>query len=513
MSAANDPVVLGVDCSTTACKAVAWNARGEAVAEGRSAFPIENPGPDAWEQDAEHWWRATSEAVKSAVAGLGDRVQALCVTHQRETVVVTDEAGRPLHRALVWMDARCRKEVTRAVQSLGAERIHTLSGKPPCTTPSLYKLMFLFERGAPELRALRPRVLDVHAFLVERLTGRLATSYASADPLGIVDMQARDWSDELIGLLGIERSQLPELVAPGAEIGRISARAAEACGLRAGVPVIAGAGDGQAAGLGAGIVETGRAYLNLGTAVVSGVLSKDYRTDTAFRTLYGAAPDTFFLETDLKGGTFTLDWLAEKFLAATTRPLDETLAELERAAENLPPGSDGLVLVPYWNAVMNPYWDDSATGVVIGFHGGHGPEHFYRAVLEGIALEQRLHTGSVERAARVAIDELVVMGGGSKSRLWCQILADVMQKRVVRAKTQEATALGAGILAATAAGLHPTLGSAVSEMTATAEAFEPGPQRGFYDRLYDKVYSGIYPALRERLTALAELREAAEQKG
>jgi xylulokinase len=166
--------------------------------------------------------------------------------------------------------------------------------------------------------------------------------------------------------------------------------------------------------------------------------------------------------------------------------------------------------MPYWNGVMNPFWDDAASGAVIGWRGSHGPAHLYRAILEGIALEQRLVTIGIE-AARGPIEELVVMGGGSKSALWCQILADVLDKRIVRAGSSEATALGAGILAAAHVGMHPSISAAASAMTAADGAsFTPSDEgRAFYAALYREVYSGLYEALRGRLSALWRLRTGA----
>jgi sugar (pentulose or hexulose) kinase len=488
-------LVVGIDCSTTACKAIAWRADGTPVAEGRAKIALHNPEPDGWQQDAEEWWSALCGACQALCSKIDpSEVKALCVTNQRETFVVTDASGKPLHPALVWMDARCTEQVSKAVAQLGRERIHQLSGKPPCTTPSLYKLMYLLERE-PALRD--GRVLDVHGFVAWRLTGRFATSLAAADPTGMIDMRDRSWSPALLDLAGLSAEQLPELLEPGTVIGALQDEAAAATGLPAGLAVVAGAGDGQSAGLGAGIVAPGRAYLNLGTAVVSGVLSHAYQTDDAFRTLYSASGEGYFLETDLQGGTFTLNWLVDRF--------GVDLAELEREAVRLPPGAEGLVLVPYWNGVMNPYWDDRASGMMIGLRGDHGPVHFYRAAVEGIALEQRLHTEGVE-AATAAIDELVVMGGGSKSDLWCQILADTMNKPIVRAGTTEATALGAGILAGAAAGMFSSIAEGTAAMTSVGRRFEPGEGSAFYDKLYREVYSGLYSAVREQLRALWRLR-------
>lgn len=501
-------LVVGVDSSTTACKVVLWDGQGRMVAEGRAALSLDNPAPDGWEQDARTWWRALCEASRAALEGIApERLGALCITHQRETFVLTDAAGEPVHPALVWMDARGVEHVDRARAALPGGRLHRLSGKPPCITPSLYKLLALLDRE-PSLAHDAPRVLDVHAFLVERLTGKRVTSLAAADPTGMVDMEERAWSAPILELAGLEPSQLPELVEPGAVIGEVTRKASAATGLPAGLPVVAGAGDGQCAGLGAGITAPGRAYLNLGTAIVSGVLSEGYQTDPAFRTLYDATGRHFFLETDLQGGTFTVTWLIDRWLrrGVEPRPFDEVLAELDREAAALPVGADGLVVVPYWNGVMNPYWDDEATGVVLGFRGAHGPAHLFRAVLEGIALEQRLHSSGVE-AASGPIGSFVAMGGGSKSALWCQILADVLGRPIERAGSSEATCLGAGILAAPVARLHADVDAATAAMTSLGDPFAPGEDTPRYDRLYREVYRGLFEDLRERLHRLWRWRQ------
>ncbi len=512
MTAEAAELVLGIDCSTTACKVLAVDRQGRTVAEGRAAIALENPAPDAWQQDAESWWQSLLEALCQVSEALGPRAAAIVaasIAHQRETFVLTDDAGAPLCPALVWMDARSGPQVAEAIAELGAEQLHRISGKPACTTPSLYKAMFLLQER-PELAAGRPRLLDVHGFLVARLCGRFATSLASADPTGLVDMQARGWSSELMALCELEPEQLPELVAPGREIGRLLPEVARSCGLPPELPIIAGAGDGQAAGLGAGVLAPGRAYLNLGTAVVSGVLAREYRTDRAFRTLYGAVDGTFFLESDLQGGTFTVSWLVHRWLRSRhpePRPsFAEVLAELEREAAELAPGAEGLVLVPYWNGVMDPYWDHDARGVVVGWSGAHGPAHLYRAILEGIAFEQRLHTEGLERAAG-PIAELVALGGGSQSELWCQILADVLEKPIVRASSAEATALGAAMLAAVGVGLYPGLDEAAAAMTSTGARYVPGADQPRYQALYDEVYRHLYPALAEPLGRLATLRK------
>lgn len=281
----NDQLIISIDSSTTACKAIAWRPNGDAVAEGRATYPLLNPEPSWHEQDANQWWAGACAALRDCVAQIDvTQVQALGVTHQRESFVPVDGEGEPLRNGILWLDERSRRQVTELETRFGRDALHRLTGKPPAMTPSLPKILWLMQHE-PGVVARTAKFVDVHGFLVKRLTGRFRTSLACADPMGLIDMQAQDWARDLITDLGLSPDQFPELAKPGQIIGQISPDAARATGLPAGLPVVAGAGDGQCAGLGANATGEGRAYLNLGTAVVSGAMSRDYLADRAFRTL------------------------------------------------------------------------------------------------------------------------------------------------------------------------------------------------------------------------------------
>lgn len=257
-------------------------------------------------------------------------IEAIGLTHKRETFACLDKEGDPLRPAMLWLDARAVKEV----EKYGSEEIHKITGKPPDTTPAFYKLLWLREHE-PDVLERTARVVDVHAFLVKHLTGEWRTTSACADPLGLVDMTAFDWSDAVLGHVGLDREQLCDLYPPGAVMGELRADVAEEVGLPAGMPVVGGAGDGQSAGLGANITKPGRAYLNLGTAVVSGMYSEEYAWDRAFRTLGGPVPGTYTLETLLQGGTYTVSWFVNKLAGTEALRLgldlsDEDLLELRQ---------------------------------------------------------------------------------------------------------------------------------------------------------------------------------------
>jgi xylulokinase len=506
-----EPLVLGIDASTTACKAVLWDLTGRAVAEGRASLPMAKPRPLWHEQPAAAWWSSLVTSVRAAMDGVdAARVAALCIAPQRETFVPVDAEGEPLRPALLWMDERAHALLPEIAGDYGGERIHRETGKPLSGNLSLGKIAWL-RAHEPDVFARTVRFLDVAGYLHHKLTGEYVTGWGCVDPMGLFDMRNACWDEDLLGYLGVAVAQMPQAHPPGSVIGEVTAGAAAACGLRAGTPVVAGVGDGQAGGAGVGITRPGQAYLNLGTAVVSGTYSEDYVIDRAFRTMFGAVPGTYSLETVLLGGTYTVTWFAETFAGAEDEvaPPGEVAARYDDVIAEIPPGAEGLVLVPYWNSAMNPYWDAEASGLVVGWRGVHTRAHLYRAILEGIAFEVRLHIEGVEAALAQPVRSLVAMGGGTRSRHWPRIIADVTGKPIFLAETPEAAALGAGIQAAAGVGCFAGVREAADAMTHMRDVpVEPDADgHAFYTRLYEEVYRHLFPALRpyvDRLTTLIQ---------
>ncbi|WP_182111392.1 MULTISPECIES: FGGY-family carbohydrate kinase [unclassified Actinotalea] len=486
-------LVLAVDCSTTAAKAVVEDADGRVVASASRPITTSSPRPGWHEQDPARWWDATRDAAREAIAALPDpaAVGAVCVTHQRESFACLDETGAALRPAILWLDARAHAEIA----ALGTDRVHDVSGKPPDTTPAIYKLAWL-SRHEPAVLRDAARVGDVQAYLCLQLTGRWATSAASADTLGLLDLRTHEWSPELLALAGVRAAQLPELVPDGEVLGLLTAGAAGELGLPGPLPLVAGLGDGQAAGLALGAAQDGVAYLNLGTSMVLGVTSPEYRWDPAFRTLAGMVPGTWTLETVLNAAAYVASWCREQFGGGT--PGDA----LEAAAAALPPGAEGLLTLPYWNAAQTPHWDPLARGAVVGWHGRHTPAHLYRSILEGVAFELRLHLDRLEAATGHRVDVVRAVGGGARSPLWVQVVADVTGRTVRVCSAGEISAAGAaalarGHLAGGAPDVHLPDGHDVVPDPRTADV---------YARLF-AAQSRLYPALRDVFAELADLRE------
>jgi len=495
-------LVIGLDSSTSATKAIAWTGEGLPVAEGRSPIPLARPAADWYEQNPDDWWGSTRGALRELLQRVAPaRIAALGISNQRETFVPLTADGSAIRPAIIWLDQRCRGEVSWLSRRVGGRRIHEISGKPVDMAPVAYRMAWML-RNEPDNYKRTAMFADVHGYLTWRLTGQFRTSWSSADPLGLFDMRKKAWSGEILKVLHLKPEQLPVTAPPGSVLGEVNESAAAATLLPVGTPVVAGGGDGQLAGLGVNALTPSRAYLNLGTAVVAGIQSSEYRIGQAWRTMGGGSGEGYCFETSLRSGTFLIDWFLDNCAGGAGDR--ETRARLESEAASLPIGSGGLLAVPYWGAVMTPYWDQNARGCLLGLTAAHRTAHLYRSLLEGIALEQAIVTRMIEEEAEIQVREFVAIGGGAASDLWRQIVADACGTPVKRSRTVEASSLGAAMCAAVGAGWFDGTQAAAEAMSGEiTHVSEPSADRvARYAELLD-VYREIYPKLRMTYRKLA----------
>lgn len=488
-------LVIGLDSSTTATKAIAWDKFGRAVAEGRASLQIDNPKPGWYEQDSNAWTTATAKALKKLMQRVApERIAAVAISSQRESFAQFDKHEKPLRPGTIWLDERATSVLSDLDQKLGAKTIHRISGKPLDVITCFARCAW-FEENMPGLWKRTHKTAEVHGVVAHYLTGEWNSSTGSADPMGLLDMTRMKWSEKLVTSVGLSLGQLPKLFRPGEILGQVSKNAARVTGLKQGTTVIAGGGDGQCAGTGTNVFVKGRAYVNLGTAVVSGNYGLNYAYNPAFRTMTAIAEEGYIYETCLRSGTFLLNWAVEHLFGIDVVQNPEVFAQLEKAAKLSPIGSKGLVLVPYWSGCMTPYWDPAARGVIAGL----GPEHtrgdIYRAFIEGLTLEQVVATEMAE-AATHQITHYVAIGGGAKSDLWCQILADASGKNVERLETVEASSLGAACAAAKGADWYQSIPQAAAGMAGkSSKTFRPRTRQNEHYRALLGVYRDLWPTL------------------
>jgi sugar (pentulose or hexulose) kinase len=483
-------LVVGLDCSTTGTKAIAFDRKGRIAAAASASIPHFSPKPGYYEQKSQDWWIAAQKALRIVTSKVNpERIAALAISNQRETFVPLDKTGLPIRPAIVWPDERCKNEVGTFSKKIGKEKIHRITGKPVDYAPVVYRLAWMKRHETDLFRKIN-KICDVHTYLVWRLTDHFRTSWASADPLGLFDMIHRKWSPEIMHALEIEENLLPEVYCPGSVVGRTTKLAAQLTGLLPETLIIAGGGDGQAAGLGVNALSTDSAYLNLGTAVVVGIYDLQYKTSKAFRTMSSCLESGYYLECSLRGGTFAVDWFIKSILKIDPRRQPDIYRQLEGEAHQVSPGSDGLLYLPYLCGAMNPYWDMHARGVFAGLSASHHRGHMYRSILEGIAFEQLFALLSVEKVIGRKVHSLIAIGGGAASDLWLHIFADITGKNICLPMNTEASALGAAIAAAVGAGWYISFREAANAMTGIRKEIIP-------DSDNSKKYRELFPIYRK----------------
>jgi len=300
-------------------------------------------------------------------------------------------------------------------------------------------------------------------------------------------MESKTWSEPLLDALSLDASKLPELHPPGTQLGTLLDDVAELTSLKKNTPLFAAGGDGQCAGLGTNCTTPDRAYINLGTAVVAGIWSPNYLYDLAWRTELAAQGEGYIYESCLRSGAFLIDWFVDQFVAHGKA--DQAVFEkLEAQATELPIGSDGLLVQPYFSGVMNPHWDTSARGVILGLSGSHGPAHIYRAILEAITIDLVMGISDMSRVANQPLNQIIAIGGGANSPLWRQMLADATGKPVHISTTIEVT-------------------QAANAMSGATSAIEPTP--GMHDTYAEllAIYRKLYGATSELTTDMLSFAE------
>lgn len=507
MKNSTNPMVLALDSSTSATKAVVVDDKGETVSEGRSKIDLLTPGMHRYEHDPAQWWESANAAITQAVKQLSSEqrraIRAISISHQRESFACVDAKGNAIRPAILWLDSRAGEQIMR----YGSDHIHELSGKPADTTPAIYKMAWLKE-NEPDTLKQATYVVDVHAYLSHELTGKWVSSTGSADTLNLFDISKQTWSDELLEIAGVRRDQLPDLAKPGEVIAPIKATLAKEWGLESDVVLVAGLGDGQAAGLGTAATEPGVAYLNVGTSIVSGVHANTYRFGRQYRTLVAGIPDWYVLESVQNSGSVLGNWFRENFHNPEEGGKPDP--DLDAAVAQVAPGSEGLLTLPYWNAVQSPYWNPFARGAVVGFGSGHTKAHAYRSLLEGMGFELALNLEGMAIGAGTDITELRAVGGGSRSEVWRQILCDITGVDMVTSDIDEVSAQGVAVLAMVAIGRFETVNEGAQAMAKLSQRTMPNKQAHERYSKWMAVHRKIYPAISEIFT---DIQDVAKELG
>ncbi len=492
---------IGIDTSTTATKALLIDESGQLRGAAAAGYAYDTPRPLWAEQDPALWWAAAVASLKRLLAetGVDGRdIAGIGLTGQMHGLVLLDRDGRVLRPAILWNDQRTGAECDEMRAVFGRQRLIGLTGNdalPGFTAP---KILWV-RRHEPAVYARIAHILLPKDYLRFRLTGVFATDKAGAAGTQLFDLRARDWAPDLLAALQIDLAWLPPTFEGTAITGRLTADAAAACGLPAGIPVVGGGGDQAANAVGTGAVVDGIVSLSLGT---SGVVfaSSDRPVVEAAGRLHAfchAAPGKWHLMGVMLSAAGSLRWLRDALAP------EAGYDDLTAAAAEVPAGSGGLFFLPYLTGERTPHPDPLARGAFVGLTVRHGRPHLTRAVLEGVAFGLRDSFELMKAAGLAAATQVRAAGGGMQSRLWRQILADILGVEIAAVNTTEGAAFGAALLAAVGLGAFPDVPSACARVVRVSGRTPVSAEAGRYERLYP-IYRDLYPALRDSFARLAE---------
>ncbi|MFQ3657778.1 MAG: xylulokinase [Anaerolineae bacterium] len=483
--------LLGVDVSTTGAKALLIDERGTVIDVENTALSLQQPRPLWSEQNPDEWWQGAAQSIRAVTQRHPDKpIAAVGLTGQMHGLTLLDAQGQVLRPAILWNDQRTQAQCDEITAKVGFERLIQLTGNRALTGFTAPKILWVREHE-PEVYARIAHILLPKDYIRYKLTGQTASDMSDSAGTSLLDVANRRWSQEVLDALDIPNEWLPTLH-EGTEItGEVTAQAAEQTGLTAGTPVVGGGGDQAAGAVGVGAVRPEVIGLSVGTSgVVFAPLSQyAYEPEGRLHAFCHALPDAWHFMGVMLSAAGSLQWYRD-----TLAP-DTSFDALMTEAANAPAGCEGLRFLPYLTGERTPHPDPLARGGFVGLTARHTRAHLTRAVLEGVAFGLR-DCFELIRAVGIPSNAVArIGGGGARSMLWRQIIADVIGMPVASVNTTEGAALGAALLAAVGVGIYPDAASACDACISTTEIVQPSAEAPAYEQPY-REYVALYPAIR-----------------
>ncbi len=495
--------LIGFDIGTTSTRCIIIESGGKLIASATKEYPMATPKPGWAEQDPDDWWRGVLSTIREVLKKSGidpSDIAAVGLSGQMHGSVFLDKSGSVIRPALLWCDQRTDSQCQKIYDIFGYEGFIKLSYNKALTGFTAPKILWLRE-AEPENYKKLSQILLPKDYIRYKLSGTYATEVSDASGTVLMDIGARDWSNEIISGLSIDRDLLPGVYESTEVTAHISEEAAKLTGLTAGTPIVGGAGDQAGGAVGSGIVKKGLISDYLGTSGVVFAHSDEpvYDPQGRLHSFCHAVPGKWHLMGVTLAAAGSLKWYNETFGPSKDMvgkfPGLKDYGLLDKQAESAPPGSEGMIFLPYLSGERTPYADPYARGVFFGLSYIHGQDHFVRSIMEGVAFSQ---LDCLELAREVGIDssKIILFGGGARSMLWRQIMADVFGLEIVTLNVEEGPSYGAAILAGVGAGIYPTVEEAASVMIKEVSSTMPIKENTKkYNKIY-KTYRSLYENLK-----------------
>ena len=493
---------MGIDIGTSACKIAVFDECGKVIASATGEYDVYYPKAGWVEQNPNQWWEAVTDAVKSLICKEGinpAHIKAVGIDGQSWSAIPIDSDGNVLANTPIWMDTRSAGICRRIKKEIGEEEIFSLCGnpfEPMYTTPKI----LWFKENKPEIYGKIYKIMQSNSFVVYRLTNAISQDISQCYGLHCFDMRNGRWDPGMCKRLGIDINMLPEKIYKCHEIvGVVSEQAAKETGLMEGTPVAAGGLDAACGTLGAGVIGAGQTQEQGGQAGGMSICLDEYKSDKRLILSYHVVPDKWLLQGGTVGGGGILRWFEKEFCELERNVAESnstsSFDEMNREAVKISEGCEGLVFLPYMAGERSPVWDENAKGVFFGLDYSKTREHMIRACFEGVAFSLK-HNIEVAEQAGAYVGALHATGGSANSLLWTQIKSDVTGKKIIVPSADNATAMGAAMLAGIGVGIYKDFEEAVKKCVKIVREHEPKAGIKAYEKNYD-TYLKLYKKLKD----------------
>ncbi|MEC8043533.1 MAG: xylulokinase [Verrucomicrobiota bacterium] len=500
---------IGLDIGTSSVKALLVSASGEVLKVSAPEYPFQTPKPLWAETDPTVWWNATQEAIRQLLEGQeAKNVGGIGLTGQMHGMVALDASGEVLRPCIMWNDQRSFAECEEMTSLIGKEQVLKITGNPILAGFTAPKILWV-QKNEPDVFSSIDKILLPKDFIRYKLSGEFFSDVSDASGMSLLNVGNREWSSDILDVLGWKREWLPEVTESTEVSAKLSSTASDLTGLPAGIPIVSGGGDCAAQAVGSSIVEEGKVSVTLGTSGVVFAQSDEYRVETQgkLHSFCHAVPGKWHMMGVMLSAAGSFQWFKNKFGAEESR-IEEAgglnaYENLTNQAALTEPGSEGCVFLPYLSGERTPHPDPHARGAFIGLSLRHGMGHMARAVLEGVSfgLNDSL---SLMRNLGINPTNVILSGGGTRSPLWKQMLADVFHSNCSLVNAKEGAAYGAALLASVGIGCHDSVENASRNWIQETENIQIGEEAKIYQKLYP-FYQNLYPVLKNHFQSMAEV--------
>ncbi len=504
--------LIGVDIGTSGTKTVLFDELGNTIASAMLEYPLYQPQISWAEQDPEDWWDATCGTIIQVITQSGiqaSEIKGIGLSGQMHGAVLLDKDNKVLRKAIIWCDQRTTAECDQITSLVGKERLIEITANPALTGFTASKVLWV-RNNEPKIFEQVKKILLPKDYIRFKLTGEFATEVSDASGMQFMDIPKRQWSDEVLSKLGIDKNLLAKMYESQEVSGKVNTEAALLTGLKIGTPVVGGAGDQAAGAVGNGIVRSGVISSTIGTSGVVFAFSEHVTIDPKGRvhTFCHAVPDTWHVMGVTQGAGLSLKWFRDQFCGDEIREAAIANVDpyilMDKEAAVASPGSDGLIYLPYLMGERTPHLDADAKGVFFGLSAKHEKKEMIRSVMEGVVYSLK-DCLEIIKEMGVDVSEVRASGGGGKSPLWRQMQADVFGTEITTINSSEGPALGVALLAGVGTGVYGSVAQACDATikVKTRQAAD-STLNARYSQFYG-IYRNLYTSLKQDYKDLANI--------